>query len=116
MYVFVREDITPPAQAVQSCHACIEATSAFSLEKLQDHPSVIILAAKNEQKLHQIRRYLVENDVQHVHFYDNASVLGLANDETDFSDQLTALATQPIAGDKRRLFRKFQLLRAKGGA
>jgi hypothetical protein len=94
-----------PQQAVQSCHAVIEATSAFEVGNLPDHPSVIILSAKDERKLHQARRYLIDNGVRHVHFY-----------EADLDDQLTALATEPVHGEKRGLFRKFQLLRCKGGA
>ncbi len=105
MYIFIREDISIPQMAVQSCHAAIECANNFGLKDLPDHPSVIILAVKDEAKLHQVRKYLIENGVQHVHFY-----------ETDMDDQLTALACEPISGDKRRLFRKFQLLKTKVGA
>lgn len=99
VYVFVREDISAPQIAVQSCHACIEATKAFKLDRLSDHPSVIILSAKNETKLHRVRKYLIEQGVRHVHFY-----------EPDIEDELTALATEPIFGDRREIFRKYQLL------
>jgi hypothetical protein len=101
----VREDLSPPQQAVQSCHACIEATSAFALGNLADHPSVIICGVRDEQQLHKVRRYLIDSGIRHVHFY-----------ETDLDDELTALATEPVHGDRRRLFRKFQLLRTKVGA
>lgn len=102
MYVFVREDLSAPQIAVQSCHACIEASHAFSLGSLPDHPSVIIIGVKNEKKLHQVRQFLIENSIQHAHFY-----------ERDLDDELTALATEPICGDRRRLFRKFQLLKSR---
>lgn len=101
----MRQDISAVQQAVQACHASIEAAKAFSLEDLHEHPSVIILSIKNESKLHEIRNYLIDNGIQHVHFY-----------EPDIDDQLTALATEPIFGDRRRLFRKFQLLRHKEAA
>jgi hypothetical protein len=65
---------------------------------------VIICGVKNEQKLHQVRQYLIEKGVCHAHFY-----------ESDLDDELTALATEPVHGEKRALFRKFQLLRSKGG-
>jgi hypothetical protein len=94
--------LSPPQQAVQSCHAVIEATKAFDLERLSDHPSVIILSAKDEARLHRVRNYLIEQGIQHVHFY-----------EPDLDYELTALATQPVFGERRRLFRKYQLL--KGG-
>lgn len=57
---------------------------------------------KNEAKLHKIRQYLVQNNIQHAHFY-----------EPDIGNELTALATEPITGERRRLFRKFQLLKEK---
>lgn len=105
MYIFVRLDISVPQQAVQSCHAAIECANCFGLKDLPDHPSVIILGVKNEAKLQQARRFLIENQIQHVHFY-----------EADMDDQLTALACEPISGDRRKLFRKFQLLKSKVGA
>ena len=100
VYVFVREDLSPPQQAVQSCHAVIEATKAFDIEQLSDHPSVIILSAKDEKRLHRVRNYLVEQGIRHVHFY-----------EPDIDDQLTALATEPIFSDRRDAFSKYQLLK-----
>jgi hypothetical protein len=81
----------------------IEATKAFDLERLSDHPSVIILSAKNENRLHRVRKHLIDNGIQHVHFY-----------EPDLGDELTALATEPIFSDRRDIFRKYQLLRTGG--
>lgn len=95
----MREDLEVSQKIVQSCHAVIEATKAFNIERLSDHPSVIILSAKNENRLHRVRKYLIEQGVQHVHFY-----------EPDMDDELTALATEPIFGDRREAFRKYQLL------
>lgn len=105
VYVFIRQDLTPAQIAVQSCHACIESANAFDLGKLSDHPSVIILGVRDETKLHQARQFLMDNGIKHCHFY-----------ERDLDDQLTSLATGPIFGEQRKLFRKFQLLRLKGGA
>lgn len=98
--MFVRGDLSLPQCAVQSCHACIEAAKAFDFEQLPDHPSVIILHIKDENRLHRVRKYLVDNGVRHAHFY-----------EPDRGDELTALATEPIFEDKRHLFRKYQLLK-----
>lgn len=99
MYVFVREDLSHPQQVVQACHAAIEAATHFSLGNLAEHPSVIVLAAKSEQKLHNVRKYLVDNGIKHAHFY-----------EPDIGDELTAVATEPITGERRELFKKYQLL------
>ena len=98
----MREDLSFPQQAVQSCHACIEAAKAFSVDRLETHPSVIILSAKNEQRLHRVRKYLVDQGVRHVHFY-----------EPDIGHELTAIATEPIRGAKREAFKKYQLLTGK---
>ena len=100
----MRQDLSPSQQAVQSVHAAIEAANSFDLRSLPDHPYVVILAAKNEERLHRVRKYLVDKGVQHAHFY-----------ESDIGDELTALATEPIHGERRELFRKYQLLQSKGG-
>lgn len=102
----MREDLTPSTQAVQSSHAAIEATSLFDLGNLPDHPHIVLLAAKNETKLHRVTKYLVENKVKFVHFY-----------ESDLDHQLTAIASEPINefDERRSLFRKYQLLKHDRG-
>ena len=77
----------------------IEATKAFDIESLSDHPSVIILSARDENRLHRVRKYLIDNGIQHVHFY-----------EPDRDNELTSLATEPIYSDRRPLFSKYQLI------
>lgn len=100
IYVFVREDLSTPQIAVQACHACIEATKTFNVEGLPEHPSVVLLAAKNEQRLDRVRKYLIDQAVRHVFFV-----------EPDMDSQMTAIATEPVQGDKRNIFSKYQLLR-----
>lgn len=89
----------PHQKIVQSCHAVIEATKAFNVESLPDHPSVIILSAKNESRLRRVRKYLIKEGIQHVHFC-----------EPDLDNELTSLATEPIFGDRREVLSKYQLL------
>lgn len=89
--------------AVQSCHAAIEAANHFDFKSL-DHPHVVILSARDERRLYRARRYLIDQGVKHVQFH-----------ESDLDDQLTALATEPIQGDRRQLFRKYQLLKNGNG-
>ena len=103
MYIFVRTDFGLVTSAVQSCHAAIEAAHHFDFKSLPDHPYVVTLSAKNEQRLERVHEYLVDQGVKHVHFY-----------ESDLDDEITAIATEPICGDRRSLFRKYQLIR--GGA
>ena len=100
MYIFVRTDLTPSQIAVQSSHAAIEAANTFDLKTLEDHPYLVLLAVKNEAELHRVTKHLVEHGVRFVHFYEN-----------DLDGQLTAIASEPILGDRRRIFRKFQCLK-----
>lgn len=65
---------------------------------------MILLSSKNEDKLEQNIRFLKENNINFVSFR-----------EPDIGFQLTAVATEPIYNEKRNLFRRFQLLRPKGG-
>ena len=60
-----------------------------------------MVGVKNEQKLHQVRKFLIDNGIQHVHFY-----------EADMSDELTALATEAVPHTRRKLFKKYQLYKA----
>ena len=98
----MREDLTHAQKAVQCSHAAIEAAKTFDLGSLPDHPYLVILAAKDESKLHRVTKHLVEHGIKFVHFY-----------ESDYADQLTAIATQPIAEDSdlRAHLRKYQCLK-----
>lgn len=102
VYIFIREDLSTPQIAVQSCHAAIEAAKSFDLQGLS-HPSVILLSAKNEQRLHRASKYLVSQGIDHVHFR-----------EPDIGNQLTAIATEPIIGETRDLLKKYQLFNREG--
>jgi hypothetical protein len=97
VYILVRRDLSSPQQAVQSCHAAIEA--ALSFGRLPDHPSVIICGIATEAKL--------ENALCRL------NALGIrchAFREPDIGNQLTAIACEPVYGEQRRIFRQYQLL------
>lgn len=87
---------------MQSCHACIESAKAFRLEELDDHPSVIILDIKTEAKLNNVKNYLDSIGVKFVSFH-----------EPDRDNELTSIATEPIFEDRRRFFKKFQLIKER---
>tara|TARA_R110002020_G_scaffold441478_4_gene652285 strand:+ start:2011 stop:2316 length:306 start_codon:yes stop_codon:yes gene_type:complete len=96
MYVLVRNDLSGPQKAVQSAHAAIEASRAF-IKPGEEHPSVIIVTVKSEQKLKNIA--------------DKLGVKYRAFFEPDIGNQMTAIATEPIHGEQRKFFRKFQLMK-----
>jgi hypothetical protein len=98
VYVLVRKDLSPAQQVVQSCHAVAEAARSL-LPPDQEHPHLIVCGVRDERGLWQS--------------LDRLRRLGIrfhAFTEPDLGGQLTALATEPVFGDRRRLFRRFQLL------
>lgn len=58
------------------------------------------MGVPDERRLDALREKLEANQVQHSCFY-----------EADLNNELTALATVPLTGDIRHLFRKYQLLK-----
>lgn len=101
MYVFVREDLSWPQKVVQSCHAVME-MSRHHLSPNEEHPSVVLIGVKSKEKLKQILGSLNEQSVVNKEFY-----------EPLFDNEITAIATEPITEDRRRIFKKYQLLKSK---
>ena len=98
MYVIVRKDLEPKAQlTVQSIHGSIEAAREF-IKEGDEHPSVIVLVVKNENKLIRTINEL-EGKVNFKIFR-----------EPDQNNAITALASEPVIGEQRKLFARFQLL------
>jgi hypothetical protein len=93
MYIFIREDISPPQQIVQASHA-----SAIIGEKYHGDTSIVLCGAKNEEHLDVIASYLEQKGIDHAMFY-----------EPDIS-ACTAIATQPLSGKARSPLKKFELL------
>lgn len=83
---------------VQSSHACIEAAKAFLGNEL-DHPHLIVLGVKGEQQLYNSARKLDKAGIQYRIFT-----------EPDRDNEATAIATEPIFGEQRRLFRTYRCL------
>lgn len=70
-----------------------------------NRPSVdhlVVCSVKNEQALHKARDQLKEAGINFVTF-----------EEPDIGNEMTALATEPISGDKRLFFKKYQLLKGR---
>ena len=85
--------------AVQSCHACIE-VARRSISPSEEHPHLVLIGVPDERRLDALRQTLEDHQVKHSCFY-----------EPDQNNELTALATAPVASDIRHLFRKYQLLK-----
>lgn len=97
MYVLVRNDLSPSQICVQSCHAVIEATRNFNMNG--EHPSVILCVVKSEEKLKQVSRELATKGIRFSSFF-----------EPDIGNKLTAIASAPVSGVNRDVFKRFQLL------
>lgn len=99
MYVAVRQDLSHPQQVVQACHAVIEST-LLSPPK-PPHPNVIVCAVRDERRLVSLAARLAREGIAFRIFQ-----------EPDRGDEYTALATETVRGERRRIFRNLQLLTA----
>jgi hypothetical protein len=98
VYVLVRKDLSLPQQAVQSCHAAIEATRLF-ISPTQQHPHLVLCGVRDESALKREVCRLELDGVRFAPFY-----------EPDRDNELTAIATEPIADSAKRHFRRYNLL------
>lgn len=94
MYLFVRRDLSAPQQIVQSSHA-----AAYIGHRYHGETSIVLCDVPDEAGLHKVSDYLAGHEIDHEKFF-----------EPDIEAH-TAIATQPLMGDKRRLLRKFSLMR-----
>lgn len=101
MYVLVRTDFQDLAQVtVQACHACLEWSKTHTVRDLSAHPHLVLLGVADESQLLAAGTYLSGLGIRFEEFR-----------EADMDSQLTALATEPIGKDRRKLFRIFNLFR-----
>lgn len=89
--------MTNAQKAVQSIHAAIEATR--QLDSKVEHPHLVLLVAKNENKLKKIQNELDKEGFQTYNFY-----------ESDRNNEMTAFAVGYIEDSQRERFKKYQLL------
>lgn len=99
MYAITRKDLSTPQQAVQAGHAAIEATRAY-LKTDDEHPSLILCSMKGEAQLRRAADDIENQGIRIKRFF-----------EPDIGNQMTAFATEPLSGEQRKLFRKFQLIK-----
>lgn len=86
-----------PHQIVQACHACLEAGVRFSLDA--GKPSYLIACGvADEPSLRHVKRWL-----------ELRGIRVLAFQEPDLRNELTALASEPVADERRKLFSRFKL-------
>lgn len=103
VYVLVRKDLSLPQQTVQSCHAAIEATRLFITSE-QIHPHLVICHVSDEESLTRETIRLEACGVKFASFY-----------EPDLNNEMTAIATEPLVGDDRRVCHRYRLLNYNTG-
>ncbi len=102
VYIFVRTDLPSPYQIVQACHAAVEAARSLLPQHLP-HPHLVVCGLPSQRRLFQCMDQLGRRGVSTRPFY-----------EPDLGDELTAVATEPIFGARRRLFRRYRCLGQPG--
>lgn len=95
--MFIRRDIPLPDQIVQTGHACLEAGRAF---EWNDHTHMVLLSLKDEDHLGETLDRLESHQVRYRAFYEPDNGLGY-----------TSICTEPINGEGRFLFKKYDLWR-----
>ena len=98
-YVLVRTDLPIEQQMCQAIHAAHE-SGIHLANKSKDISSVVVCAVPNEAKLQEVYIKLKSRGIKTVMFL-----------EPDIGNQATALATEPICGDQRKIFANFKLWR-----
>lgn len=98
--MFVRADLSHPQQAVQACHAVIEASTAFDFGSLSSHPHLVILSVPDQASLEAVKLGLERQSIAFREFI-----------EPDLDFQVTAVCTTAVHGELRKTFRKFTLLK-----
>ena len=89
----------------------MEMTKSGALDQEARHPNVIVMGVKNETELNKVRNHLSTSNIHHRTFSDHSDYLQSGKNQTsDSGIQLTAIATAPIRGESRKLFKKYNLL------
>ena len=98
--MFVRKDIPLADQIVQVGHSCMEAGTTF---QPPPHTNMVLLAVEDETALLKALESI--SPVRYEVFFEPDPI----DDSSKGSMGYTAACTEPISGDKRRLFRKFRM-------
>jgi hypothetical protein len=98
-YIFVRQDITPEQQLIQFGHVAAKA-GAKSPDKLWEYVHFVGIGVRNERELHKAALLMADNDIPYSTFNEGA-----------MDDELTAVASVPVRGPTREVFKNYKTLR-----
>ena len=88
IYLFIRRDLSPAQQIIQTAHAIYRIGRGYGQEEYD--PYAVLIGVENEKELLDAGRYLLSNGIDHETFY-----------EPDIK-AYTAIATKPLYGDERK--------------
>ena len=94
-YIFIRNNLSTAQIAVQSGHSILELSRKI---KFENHPSLVYISVKSEFKLKKVIEELIDNEINFTIFR-----------EPDLNNEITAIATEPLFNDKRKILERYQL-------
>lgn len=98
IYGFVRLDLAPVQRIIQFGHACFEVGVEEGVEGPPlSPPNVCLFQVKDEEELVAVVRTLQRAKIKHHAFY-----------ERDYDTGFTALATAPLSGEARLIFKDYE--------
>lgn len=84
---------------MQTAHSTVEACRHF-LDKEAIHPHFVVLEVNDESHLRRVIDKLNLFNIRHKAFI-----------EPDLGNQITSVATEPISGESRKIFKNYSLLK-----
>lgn len=93
-YLFIRKDLSGPQRIVQTAHAAHEAGERFGA-----HSHIALMGIADQRELIKAANYPDRCGIQYQMFYESTT------------SEYTAIATEPLSGDRRKHLRRYSLLK-----
>lgn len=97
IYVFVLNSLSGPQKVVQACHVMLDACRFFELK--DERYNIILVAAKSRPKLDSIIMEAQAAGIRTMYFV-----------EPDMEYEMTAVATEPLTDEQKKVFARYKLL------
>ena len=98
--MFIRSDLTHPQMIVQSCHGVSSAARNGLFSCASEEPHLVLIGVDDENALSRISCRLQSLGIKHASFR-----------EPDKNNELTSICTEPVWGESRHHFKKYQCLK-----
>jgi hypothetical protein len=98
-YTFIRRDLPIQHQLVQACHSALEAGSEF--KEPNQIPNLILCNAEDEPHLNHIGNFLDSHEIRYHKFFEPDNEMGYS-----------AITTEPLTDEKKKVLSNFKLWRA----